>query len=127
MNMNQFTQKSLSAIQGARDLAQEYGQQQIEQQHLLLALVSDQEGFIPQLLTAMGMTVPSFEAAIKAEVEKLPKVSGGSREADKIYVAQDVDKALKSAEQAAESMKDEYISVEHIFLGLLDSANRELS
>ena len=127
MNMNQFTQKSLSAIQGARDLAQEYGQQQIEQQHLLLALVSDQEGFIPQLLTAMGMTVPSFEAAIKAEMEKLPKVSGGSREADKIYVAQDVDKALKSAEQAAESMKDEYISVEHIFLGLLDSANRELS
>ena len=127
MNMNQFTQKSLSAIQGARDLAQEYGQQQIEQQHLMLALVSDQEGFIPQLLTAMGMTVPSFEAAIKAEVEKLPKVSGGSREADKIYVAQDVDKALKSAEQAAESMKDEYISVEHIFLGLLDSANRELS
>ena len=127
MNMNQFTQKSLSAIQGARDLAQEYGQQQIEQQHLLLALVSDQEGFIPQLLTAMGMTVPSFEAAIKAEVEKLPKVSGGGREADKVYVAQDVDKALKSAEQAAESMKDEYISVEHIFLGLLDSANRELS
>ena len=127
MNMNQFTQKSLSAIQGARDLAQEYGQQQIEQQHLLLALVSDQEGFIPQLLTAMGMTVPSFEAAIRAEVEKLPKVSGGGREADKIYVAQDVDKALKSAEQAAQSMKDEYISVEHIFLGLLDSANRELS
>ena len=126
MNMNQFTQKSLAAIQGARDLAQEYGQQQIEQQHLLLALVSDQEGFIPQLLTAAGLTVPSFEAAVRGEVEKLPKVSGGGREADKVYVAQDVDKALKSAEQSAQSMKDEYISVEHILLGLLEQANREV-
>ena len=127
MNMNQFTQKSLAAIQGARDLAQEYGQQQIEQQHLLYALVSDAEGFIPQLLTAMGMTVPSFEAAARAEVEKLPKVSGSGREADKVYVAQDVDRALKGAEQAAQAMKDEYISVEHVFLGLLDSANGPLS
>jgi len=126
MNMNQFTQKSLAAIQGAQDLAVEYGQQQIEQQHLLLALVSDGEGFIPQLLTAVGMTVPSFEAAVKAEVNKLPKVSGSGREADKVYVAQDVDRALKSAEQAAQSMKDEYISVEHLFLGLLDAANSSL-
>ena len=126
MNMNQFTQKSLAAIQGAQDLAVEYGQQQIEQQHLLLALVSDGEGFIPQLLTAMGMTVPSFEAAVRAEVNKLPKVSGGGREADKVYVAQDVDRALKCAEQAAQSMKDEYISVEHLFLGLLDAANSAL-
>ena len=126
MNMNQFTQKSLAAIQGAQDLAVEYGQQQIEQQHLLLALVSDGEGFIPQLLTAMGMTVPSFEVAVRAEVNKLPKVSGGGREADKVYVAQDVDRALKSAEQAAQSMKDEYISVEHLFLGLLDAANSAL-
>ena len=88
--------------------------------------MSDAEGFIPQLLTAMGMTLPSFEAAVKAEVNKLPKVSGSGREADKVYVAQDVDKALKSAEQAAQSMKDEYISVEHVFLGLLDSANSAL-
>ena len=126
MNMNQFTQKSLAAIQSAQSLAQEYGNQQIEQQHLLLALVSDGEGFIPQLLTAMGMTVPSFEAAARAEVGKLPKVSGGGREADKVYVAQDVDRALKGAEQIAQSMKDEYISVEHIFLGLMDSANSAL-
>ena len=126
MNMNQFTQKSLAAIQGAQSLAQEYGQQQIEQQHMLLALVSDPEGFIPQLLTAMGMTVPSFEAAVRAEVNKLPKVSGSGREADKVYVAQDVDRALKAAESTAQSMKDEYISVEHIFLGLLDSANSAL-
>ena len=126
MNMNQLTQKSLAAIQGAQSLAQQYGQQQIEQQHLLLALVADQEGFIPQLLTAMGMTVPSFLAAAQAEVNKLPKVSGGGREADKVYVAQDVDRALNAAEETAKSMKDEYISVEHLFLGMLDSANSAL-
>ena len=126
MNMNRLTQKSLAAIQGAQTLAVEYGPQQIEQEHLLLALVSDGEGFIPQLLTAMGMTVPSFEAAVKAAVNKLPKVSGGGREADKVYVAQDVDRALNSAEQTAQSMKDEYVSVEHLLLGLLDTANSVL-
>ena len=126
MNMNQFTQKSLAAIQGAQDIAVEHGNQQIEQEHLLLALLSDEQGFIPQLLSAMGMTVPSFTAAVTAQVEKLPKVSGGSREAGQVYIAQDVDKALKAAESTAQSMKDEYISVEHIFLGLLDSANRQL-
>ena len=126
MNMNQFTQKSLAAIQGAQDIAVEHGNQQIEQEHLLLALLSDEQGFIPQLLSAMGMTVPSFTAAVTAQVEKLPKVSGGGREAGQVYIAQDVDKALKSAESTAQSMKDEYISVEHIFLGLLDSANRSL-
>ena len=126
MNMNQFTQKSLAAIQGAQDIAVEHGNQQIEQEHLLLALLSDEQGFIPQLLSAMGMTVPSFTAAVTAQVEKLPKVSGGGREAGQVYIAQDVDKALKAAESTAQSMKDEYISVEHIFLGLLDSANHSL-
>ena len=126
MNMNQFTQRSLAAIQGAQELAVEHGNQQIEQEHLMLALLTDEQGFIPQLLSAMGMTVSSFAAAVKAEVEKLPKVSGGGREADKVYVAQDVDRALKAAESAAQSMKDEYISVEHILLGLLDSANSRL-
>ena len=120
MNLNQLTQKSLAAIQAAQAIATEHGNPQIEQAHLLLALVSDGEGFIPQLLTAMGMTVPSFQAAVQAQVEKLPKVSGGGREADKVYVSQDVDKALNAAEAAASSMKDEYISVEHLLLGLLD-------
>ena len=126
MNMNQFTQKSLAAIQAAQDLAREHGQQQIEQQHLLVALVADNEGLIPQLMTAMGMTVPSFLAAAQAEVDKLPKVSGSGREADKIYVSQEFDKAIKAAEQAAQSMKDEYISVEHLFLGVLETPGRGL-
>ena len=126
MNMNQFTQKSLAAIQGAQDIAQAHGNQQIEQEHLLLALVSDEQGFIPQLLTAMGMTVPSFQAAAADLVNKLPKVSGGSREADKVYVAQDVDRALTAAQEQASAMKDEYISVEHLLLGLMERPNSNL-
>ena len=126
MNMNQFTQKSLAAIQGAQDIAQAHGNQQIEQEHLLLALVSDEQGFIPQLLTATGMTVPSFQAAAADLVNKLPKVSGGSREADKVYVAQDVDRALTAAQEQASAMKDEYISVEHLLLGLMERPNSNL-
>ena len=127
MNMNKFTQKSLSAIQSAKDLATEHGNPQIEQPHLLAALLGDNDGFIPQLCTAMGMTVPSFQAAVRAELEKLPKVSGGAREEGKIYIAADVDKALQGAEQAANAMHDEYISVEHIFLGLLDKGSSAMA
>ena len=126
MNMNQFTQKSLSAIQQAQDIALEHGNQQIEQAHLLLALLSDPEGFIPQLLTAADLVVPSLQAAVQDLVNKLPKVYGGGRQSDKVYVSQDVDRAMQGAGQCAKAMKDEYISVEHLFLGLLDCAQREL-
>jgi len=126
MNMNRFTRKSLAAMQAAQSIALEYGNQQIEQAHLLYALVSDEEGLVPQLLTAMGMTLPSFQAAAKAQVEKLPRVSGAGREADKVYITADVDKALQGAEHVAASMKDEYISVEHLLLGLLDNADSAL-
>ena len=122
MNMNQFTQKSLEAIQAAQALATEYGNQQIEQPHLLAALVEQDGGFIPQLLTNMGVTVESFQAAVRKEVSKLPKVSGSGREADKVYVSQGVDKALNAAESIAGGMKDEYVSVEHLLLALLDTA-----
>ena len=77
MNMNQFTQKSLAAMQSAQSLAQTHGNQQIEQPHLLLALLSDGEGLVPQLLTAMGMTLPSFHAAVQADdviFQKIGKV-----------------------------------------------------
>ena len=126
MNMNQFTQKSLEAVQNAQTIAQEYGNQQIEQAHLLYALLKQENGLIPQLLGNLGLTVPSFEAAVRAEVEKLPRVSVGGREAGKIYIAPDVDKALSTAESIAGSMKDEYVSVEHLFLALLDTANSSL-
>ncbi len=126
MNPNQFTQKSLAAIQAAQEIALRHGNQQVEQIHLLQALISDAEGLVPQLLTSMGFTLPSFQAAVQAEVDKLPKVSGGGREAGKVYVAADVDRALQGAMDAAESMKDEYVSVEHLLMGLLDHANSAL-
>ena len=126
MNMNQFTQKSLEAIQKAQTLATEHGNPQIEQAHLLDALVEQDGGFIPQLLTNMGLTVESFRAALRHEIEKLPKVSGGSREADKIYVSAGVDKALNTAEGIAKNMKDEFISVEHLLLALMDTADGNL-
>ena len=122
MNTNQFTQKSLSALQGAQSLAVEYGNQQVEQLHLLDVLVSDPEGLVPQLLTAMDMTLPSFRAAVRAEVEKLPRVSGSGREADWVYITQEVDRALNAAQTTAQTMRDEYISVEHLLLGLLEKA-----
>ena len=125
MNANQFTQKSLEAIQSAQDIAREYGNQQIEQAHLLFALLRQEDGLVPQLLTRMGMTLPSFEAAVKAEVEKLPKVSG-SHEAGKVYVSADFDKTLRTAEETARSMKDEYVSVEHLLLALVETADRAL-
>ncbi len=126
MNMNQFTQKSLEAIQNAQNIATQHGNQQIEQSHLLLALVDQEGGFIPQLLTNMGLTVESFRAAVRHEVEKLPKVSGSGREADKVYISAGVDKAMNQALAIAGSMKDEFVSVEHILLALIDTAESGL-
>ena len=126
MNMNQFTQKSLEAIQNAQNIATQHGNQQIEQSHLLLALVDQEGGFIPQLFTNMGLTVESFRAAVRHEVEKLPKVSGSGREADKVYISAGVDKAMNQALAIAGSMKDEFVSVEHILLALIDTAESGL-
>ncbi len=123
MNMNQFTQKSLEAVQAAQTLATEHGNQQIEQVHLLCALVEQEGGFVPQLLTHMGMTVESFDAALRHEVEKLPKVSGTGRRADQVYISSGVDQAMNAALEVAISMKDEYVSVEHLLLALLDKAD----
>ncbi|MBP1737587.1 MAG: ClpB protein [Oscillospiraceae bacterium] len=125
MDMNRFTQKSLSALQSAQDIAGEYGNQQLEQIHLLTALLLQEDGLIPQLLTGMGLTLPSFEAAVNGELNKVPKVSG-SREAGKVYISQSFDKTLNAAEKTAGSMHDEYVSVEHLFLALLDTADSAL-
>ena len=124
MNMNQFTQKSLEAVQSAQAIAQEYGNQQIEQAHFLYALLEQENGLIPQLLGNMGITFPSFEAAARKQVEDLPRVTvSGGREAGKVYIASDVDKVMNGAESIARGMKDEYISVEHLFLSLIEHAN----
>ena len=127
MNTQNYTQKTLEAVQAAQSLATEYGNQQIEQSHLLLALLTAENGLVPQLLANMGLTVPSFAAAVKAQVEKLPKVSGPGREMGKIYVSQGVDRVLNAAEETARQMKDEYVSVEHLLLALVKTADRELA
>ena len=126
MNAQNYTQRSLEAIQSAQALASRYGNQQIEQSHLLLALLEAENGLVPQLLVKMGLTVPSFQAAVKAQVERLPKVSGPGREQGRVYVAQGVDRALEEAEDTAGQMKDEYVSVEHLLLGLVKCPDREL-
>ena len=125
MNFDQYTKRSLEAIQLMQNLAGEYGNQQLEQCHLLLALLRQDEGLTPQLLRNMGVTPESLEAAARSMVEKLPKVSGGAA-ADRMYLSADLDKTLRSAQEQSKAMKDDYVSVEHLFLALLDTANREL-
>ena len=126
MNAERLTQKSAEAIRSAQQIAQEYGNPQIEQVHLLWARLQDSEGLIPQLLSGMGVTVPSLEAAVKNLLERQPRVSSSGHEAGKIYISAETEKALNRAEKIAGEMKDEYTSVEHLFLGLLETAGREL-
>ena len=121
MNFNNYTQKSLEAIQSARDLAVQNNHQQLEQVHLLLALLRQDGGLIPQLLRKMDVTVESLDAAAAAQLRKLPSVTG-SREADRFYISADVDAALNQAQALAQSMHDDFLSVEHLFLGLLETA-----
>ena len=127
MNAEKLTQKAAEAIRSAQEIALEYGNPQIEQVHLLWALLQDSEGLIPQLLAGMGVTVPSLQAAVKDLLARQPRVSNSGHEAGKIYISGDTEKALNRAEKVAGEMKDEYTSVEHLFLGLLDTAGRELA
>ena len=126
MNAEKLTQKSAEAIRSAQALAQEYGNPQIEQIHLLCALLEDENGLVPQLLTGMGLTLPSFMAAAKDLLERQPKVSGSGHEAGKVYISAETEKALNRGEKAAGEMQDAYVSVEHLLLGLLDVPGREL-
>jgi len=120
MNINKLTQKSVAAVQEAQSIASRKGSSQVDQQHLMAALM-DQE-LIGQLITRMGKDREAFSAALEKEINKLPRMSGG-REMDRVYITSELDRALNSAEQQAEHMKDEYISVEHLFLGMLEAPN----
>ena len=126
MNPKNYTQKSLEAIQGAQDIALANNNQQIEQIHLLQSLLQSQNGLIPQLLKRMGITPESMEAAANLEIRKLPQVTGSGREAGKYYIGRPVDNAFHEAEQAAARMKDDFVSVEHLFLGLLRTPDATL-
>ncbi len=120
MNMQKLTKKSIDAIQDARSCALEYGNPQIEQEHLLFALVSQDGGLIPELLKKLGAA--GLRDDVRSLIERLAKVSGGSD----VYVSRDAEAALNAAEKRAESLRDEYISVEHIMLGLLDVPSSSL-
>ncbi len=121
MNFNNYTQKSLEAVQSAQTIAVQNNHQQLEQIHLLLALLRQEGGLIPQLLRKMEITVESLEAAANGELRKLPSVKT-SREADRFYISADVDAVFSAAEEQAKGMMDEFVSVEHLFLALLETA-----
>ena len=126
MNAQKFTQKSLEAIQEANNLALSNNNMQIEQEHLLYALLTIDQSLIAQLIKKMGKDPQALTQAVKQEIDKMPGVTGSGREAGKIYVAQDVDTVLAKAENIADSMKDEYVSVEHIMLSLMENPNHNL-
>jgi len=127
MSNQQYTQKSMEAIQAAQKIASERGHQQLEQAHLLSALLSAPQGLIAQLLSKMGTDGDQLMQGTEQIMQKLPQVRGISREEGKVYISADLDKALRCAADEAERMKDEFISVEHLFLGLLKNADRELA
>ena len=121
MQFDNYTQKSLEAVQKARSIAMDHSNQQMEQIHLLLALLQVEGALAPQLLRKMDVTVESLEAAATAELRKLPSVQT-SREADKFYISRDVDAAFTASERIAGEMKDSFVSQEHLLLGLLETA-----
>ena len=122
MNISKFTQKSVEAVQNCEKLAYEYGNQQIDQEHLLVSLLKLDDSLIVKLITKMGISGEQFTDEAEAALKKLPKVSGGGQ----VYLTQDLNKVLIDAEDEAKAMGDEYVSVEHLFLCLLKEPNRAI-
>ena len=123
MNAEKYTQKSLEAVREAQELVIRNQNMQIDQQHLLYALLTQEGGLIAQLLKKLHIDVNRMTNACNHEIQRIPKVTGPGREADKVYISQSVDAALVEAENQAQYMKDEFVSVEHIMLALLEKPN----
>ena len=124
MNAQKMTQKSLEALQAAQSLAIEYENQSLAQEHLFCALLAQENGLVGQLFQKMGVEPGNAQAAFAQKVSELPRVTGSGRDPDKVYVTSELDRALTAAEKAAARMKDEYVSVEHLVLGMLESPSR---
>ena len=122
MNISKFTQKSVEAVQNCEKLAYEYGNQQIDQEHLLVSLLKLDDSLILKLITKMGISGEQFTDEAEAALKKLPKVSGGGQ----VYLTQELNKVLIDAEDEAKAMGDEYVSVEHLFLCLLKQPNKAM-
>ena len=123
MNAQKMTQKSLEALQAAQSLAVEYENQALCPEHLFCALLSQQDGLIPQLFQKMGAEPGNLAAAFAKKVGELPHVTGTGRDPEKVYITPELDRALTAAEKSAAAMKDEYVSVEHLVLGMMDAPN----
>ena len=123
MNIEKYTQKMQGAILDAQSIANSYGHQQLEIAHVHYAIISDSDGLIPKLLEAMNVDVNSLKADLKSDLEKLPKVSGSSAQ---LYMSSELNNVLTKAEKIASDLKDEYVSVEHLYLAILDSNNQEV-
>ena len=126
MNMQKFTQKSIEAITEAQTIALQNQNMQIEEEHLLFSLINQQNGFIPELLKKMNINVELLKDELQKAIKSLPVVTGSGREPDKVYVSNEVDKALLSAEDEAKKIQDEYVSVEHILLGIINNQNTRI-
>jgi len=127
MNIQRFTQKSIDTITKAQDLVIQNQNAQVEQEHILLALLEQEDSLMKELLTKMNINVEGLELEVKRKVDSKAKMSGGARSANGIYVAQDVDEMLVEAENIANRMKDDYVSVEHIMLAMLDKPNKTVN
>lgn len=126
MNIQKFTQKSLEAIQNSQAIAMDNQNQQVEQEHVLLALLEQENSLIKSLLEKMKIS-KEFENEVRNIIKNKPKVISGINQSGNIYVSPDLEQALNDAEKTAQKMKDEYVSVEHIMLGIINKANREIA
>ena len=126
MNAQKFTKKALEAINSAQSIAIENQNMQIMPEHLLYALVDQEGGLIPQLFKKMGVDTDNFLALLDGAIGRIPAVSGSGREPDKIYISPVTDKIFNEAERLAGSMRDEYVSVEHVMLAIFDHATDEI-
>ncbi len=120
MDINRMTQKSQEALQSAQTKALRYGHQEVDGEHLLLALLEQPEGLIPRLLSRMEVPAEALKAEVERELSRRPKVSGPGIEAGKIYLTQRLQQILIRAEDEAKRLKDEYVSVEHLFLAMIE-------
>ena len=123
MDPNKLTQKSQEALHDAQTKALRYGHQEVDGEHLLLALLEQPEGLVVRLFNKMDVPVENLKAEVEAEVQKRPSVTGPGTEAGKIYVTQRLNRLLMKAEEEAKRLKDEYVSVEHLILPLINEGN----
>ncbi len=119
MDLNKLTQKAQEALQGAQEIALRHGNAEVDGEHLMLALLEQADGLAPRIMERMEVSVPEFKARIEEQVERLPRMTGGT-EAGKIYVTQRLNRLLIRASDEAKRLKDEYVSVEHILLAFVE-------